>query len=329
MLAFHGGIANPFEVKDNIISIDNIVQTMSKVRDFVRENYSHRRPGVRAKLVDMMNTGTLAGTGKMVIFPVDQGFEHGPGRSFQPNPPGYDPLYHVEFAMEGGCNAYAAPLGFIEVAADEYPGEIPLILKINNNNSLYSTDNPLPALTSGVQDALELGCHAVGFTIYPGTSMRNENFWQLREAIREAHDAGLAAVVWSYPRGQDLAKEDETALDVISYGAQIAAQMGADVIKVKAPSAHIGLKAAEKAYASVAKDTLKQRIEHVLQSAFDGRRITIFSGGAAKDTESVLEDVRQIAAGGGFGSIMGRNLFQRPKEEALELLSKIMDIYQA
>jgi class I fructose-bisphosphate aldolase len=276
-----------------------------------------------------MNTGKLAGTGKMVIFPVDQGFEHGPGRSFQPNPAGYDPLTHVEFAMEGGCNAYAAPLGFIETAANEYPGEIPMILKINNNNSLYSTKNPLSALTSGVQDALEMGCHAIGFTIYPGTSERNENFWQLKEAIREAHDAGLAAVVWAYARGENLSKEGETAVDVIAYSTQIAAQMGADIIKVKPPTAAIGLAAAESAYESVAKDTLKERIEHVMESAFNGKRITIFSGGAAKGKEAVLEEISQIKAGGGFGSIMGRNLFQRPKEEALQLLDEVIAIYKS
>jgi len=303
---------------------------MSTVREFIRENYTHRSPGVRAKLVDMLNTGELAGTGKMVILPVDQGFEHGPGRSFQPNPPGYDPLYHVEFAIEAGTNAFAAPLGFIEEAADAYPGEIPLILKINNNNSLYSTNNPLPALTSSVQDALDMGCHAIGFTIYPGTSARNENFWQLREAIREAHDAGLAAVVWSYPRGEDMKeKTNETALDTVAYGAHIAAEMGADIIKVKPPNETIFLPAAEKAYENVPKDTLKDRIAHVIQSTFEGKRITIFSGGSAKDTESVLEDIRQINAGGGFGSIMGRNLFQRPKDEAMDLINKIFEIYKS
>lgn len=300
---------------------------MSLVNEIMK-NYSHRLPGVRANLWRMLNTGKLAGTGKMVILPVDQGFEHGPARSFAPNPKGYDPLYHVELAIEAGCNAYAAPLGFIEAAANEYPGQIPLILKVNNNDSLYPTKNPLSAITSGIQDALELGVSGIGFTIYPGTAEKNENFGQLSELIRQAHDVGLAAVVWSYPRGEGLAKENETAVDIAAYAAHIAAQLGADIIKIKPPIDAIGLEAARKSYENIETSTLPDRVRHVIQSAFDGKRITIFSGGAAKGTEDVLKEISDINAGGGFGSIIGRNVFQRSKEDALNLLDKVMNIYK-
>lgn len=301
---------------------------MNNVNDFIKNNYTHRNPGVRSKLKNMLKFGKLANTGKLVIFPVDQGFEHGPGRSFSKNTLGYDPLYHVEFAIEGGCNAYAAPLGFIETAANEYPGDIPLILKINNNNSLYSTKNPLSSMTSSIQDALELGCHGVGFTIYPGTSMTNENFWQLKEAIRDAHEVGLAAIVWSYARGENIAKENETALDVIAYGTHIAAQMGADIIKVKPPTKNIGLEVSKPSYENIPKDTLTDRIQHIMASAFNGKRITIFSGGVSKSIDDVIEDVKSIKNGGGHGSIMGRNLFQRNKDDAMHLLNKVIDIYK-
>ncbi|MHA2089718.1 MAG: class I fructose-bisphosphate aldolase [Candidatus Kariarchaeaceae archaeon] len=301
---------------------------MSKVSEILK-NYSHRSPGVRAKLADMLNTGKLSGTGKMVILPVDQGFEHGPARSFAPNPPGYDPLYHPQLAIDGGCNAYAAPLGFIEAAQSEFPGQIPLILKVNNNDSLYPTKNPMSAITSGIEDALELGCHAIGFTIYPGTDEKNIMLEQLKLLIRQAHEVGLAAVVWSYPRGEALAKDDETALDIVAYAAQIAAQMGADIIKVKPPTSNIGLEAAKKSYENIAKDTLSERISHIIQSAFDGRRIVIFSGGAAKGTDEVLDEIRSIHQGGGFGSIIGRNCFQRPKAEAIDLLEKVIEIYKS
>lgn len=291
-------------------------------------NYKHVTPGVRAKLYQMMNTGTLSGTGKFVIYPVDQGFEHGPGRSFSKNPAGYDPLYHVNLAIEAGANAYAAPLGFIQNAAAEYPGHIPLILKVNNNDSLYTTNNPKSALTSTIEDALDLGCSAIGFTIYPGTAQKNELFAELRELTAEAHRVGLAVVVWSYPRGEGLSKKGETALDVAAYAAQIAAQMGADIIKVKPPNETIELEAAKAAYENVPKATLSERVKHVVQSAFDGRRIIIFSGGPAKDTASVLAEIKQLKEGGAFGSIVGRNVFQRPKAEALDLLKNIMAIYQ-
>ncbi len=301
---------------------------MDKVQKILK-NYGHTSPGVRRSLKQMLDQGSLGGTGKMLILPVDQGFEHGPARSFQPNPRGYDPLYHVELAIEAKLNAYAAPLGFIQMAANEYPGEIPLILKVNNNNSLYKTKNPKSALTSSVQDALELGCSAVGFTIYPGTSDINELLFELKEVIREAHDVGLAAVVWSYPRGENLSKAGETSLDVVAYAAQIAAQMGADIIKVKPPSELIELEAAKAYYEGIPKEKLSDRIHHVIQSAFDGKRIVIFSGGAAKDKEDILKEIKEIHQGGGFGSIIGRNSFQRKKEDAIELLTEIIQIYSS
>jgi class I fructose-bisphosphate aldolase len=272
----------------------------------------------------------LAGTGKLVILPVDQGFEHGPARSYAVNEPSYDPHYHFNLAIESGCNAYAAPLGFISAGAADFAGQVPLILKVNNSDSLFKTSNPCPAITSSVQDALELGCSAIGYTIYPGSTQRNEMYSDLREITREAKDAGLAVVVWSYARGQDLSKDDETAVDVIAYGAQIAAQLGAHLIKVKPPTAHIAQAEAKKVYDKVGIPvaTLEQRARHVVQSSFNGRRIVIFSGGEAKGDEAVLQEVRELAAGGSFGSIMGRNAFQRPKDQALKLLNEVQDIYR-
>jgi class I fructose-bisphosphate aldolase len=293
--------------------------------------YRGQNPGVLTNLARMLNHGRLGGTGKFVILPVDQGFEHGPGRSFAPNPPAYDPHYHFQLAIEAGCNAYAAPLGFLEAGAAEFAGQIPLILKLNSHDLLYSEKDPLGAQTASVADALRLGCAAIGYTIYPGTADRRLLYEQLKELIREAKSVGLAVVVWAYPRGSDLSKEGETALDVVAYAAQIAAQLGAHMIKLKPPSAHIELEAARKVYEKyqVPRDTLADRVRHVVQSAFNGRRIVIFSGGAKRDDdEAILEEIRQIRDGGGFGSIIGRNSFQREKAEALRLLDRVMKIYE-
>lgn len=292
--------------------------------------YANENPGVRTNLARMLNHGRLAGTGKMVILPVDQGFEHGPARSFAPNPAGYDPRYHFQLAIEAGCNAYAAPLGFLEAGVSDYCGEIPLILKCNNHDVLNDEKDPLSAVTSGVEDALRLGCVAVGFTIYPGSSERTTMYEQLRELIAEAKSAGLAVVVWSYPRGSSLSKEGETAIDVVTYAAQIAAQLGANIIKVKLPNAKVELPEAQKVYQKyeIPVSTLAERVHHVIQSSFDGRRIVIFSGGAAAADEQVFDEVRAIRDGGGFGSIMGRNSFQRKKEDALKFLGTIMGIYE-
>ena len=292
--------------------------------------YASENPGVRTNLARMLNHGTLAGTGRMVILPVDQGFEHGPARSFAVNPPAYDPLYHYQLAIDAGCNAYAAPLGFIEAGAAEFAGDIPLILKMNNHDVLNDEKDPLSAVTATVKDAQRLGCVAAGFTIYPGSANAQAMYQQCREMIAEARSAGLASVVWSYPRGSSLSKEGETALDVVAYAAQIAAQLGAHVIKVKPPTAHIEQAEAKKAYdkAGVPMSTLAERVRHVVQSSFDGKRIVIFSGGATKDDDNLLfDEYRQLRDGGGFGSIIGRNSFQRKREHALAFLGTVMKIY--
>jgi class I fructose-bisphosphate aldolase len=291
--------------------------------------YASENPGVKANLARMMNHGRLAGTGKMVILPVDQGFEHGPARSFAPNPEGYDPRYHAQLAMEAGCNAYAAPLGFIEHVASDYADDIPLILKLNNSDVLSKGHEPCSAITGSVEDALRLGCVAIGYTIYPGSGDRNLQYEALRELILEAKAVGLPTVVWSYPRGAGLSKEGETAVDVAGYAAQIAAQLGAHIIKVKPPKKHLEVKEAAAAFekAQIPIDTLEDRVREVVRSAFNGRRIVIFSGGEAKETSAVLEEVAALARGGAFGSIMGRNAFQRPKHEAIALLHQVMEIY--
>ncbi|MBL8606949.1 MAG: class I fructose-bisphosphate aldolase [Myxococcales bacterium] len=291
--------------------------------------YGSDNPGTRANLVRMMNTGTLAGTGKMVILPVDQGFEHGPARSFQPNPEGYDPDYHAQLAVDSGCNAYAAPLGFLEAVADRYAGQIPLILKLNNSDTLAKVDAPCSALTGTVKDALRLGCVAIGYTIYPGSPARNRMYEDLKELIAEGKANGLPTVLWAYPRGS-VSKDGETAVDVCAYAAQISAQLGAHVIKIKPPKDFIEQAEAKKVFEKygIPTKTLTDRVRHCVQSAFNGKRIVIFSGGEAKGTDDVLAEVKEIAAGGGFGSIMGRNAFQRPRPEALKLLSDVMQVFK-
>jgi fructose-bisphosphate aldolase, class I len=291
--------------------------------------YESDNPGTRANLARILNHGRLGGTGRLVILPVDQGFEHGPARSFAQNPAGYNPLYHFQLALDAGCNAYAAPLGALEAGAARYAGEIPLILKANNHDVLHSDKDPLSAVTGSVRQALRLGCAAVGFTIYPGSAESRTMYEQLRSLAEEAKESGLAVVVWSYPRGSELSKEGETGIDVVAYAAQIAAQLGAHVIKVKLPSAHLEQAEAKKVYEKhrVPVGSLAERVRHVVQSAFDGRRIVIFSGGARADDERVFEEVRAVRDGGGFGSIIGRNSFQRGRADALKFLDTVIRIY--
>lgn len=297
----------------------------------ILEWYGSDNPGTLTNLARLMNQGRLAGTGRFVILPVDQGFEHGPVRSFGPNPPAYDPRYHFELAIESGCNAYAAPLGFLEAGAREYAGEIPLILKVNDHDVTMNEKDPHQAITGSVQDALRLGCVGIGFTIYPGSANRLEMYQQIRELAAEAKAYGLVVIIWSYPRGSSISKEGETGIDICGYAAQIAAQLGAHIIKVKLPTAHIEQDEARKVFESqqIPISTTAERVANIVQCVFNGRRIVIFSGGAFDAEDALLEEVKGIRDGGGFGSIIGRNSFQRPKADALRLLNRIMDIYAA
>lgn len=293
--------------------------------------YEAENPGVKTNLARLLMHGRLAGSGRLVILPVDQGFEHGPARSFAPNPAAYDPNYLFELAIEAGLSAYAAPLGPLEFGAAKYAGEVPLILKMNSANSLASGNINDQALTASVDDALRLGCVGVGFTIYPGSDACYNMMEELKDIIREAKAKGLVPVVWSYPRGGKVSKDGETALDIVAYAAHMAALLGATIIKVKPPKAAIDLDAARSAYekANVPMETLQDRIRHVMQATFGGKRIVVFSGGEAKGTEGVLAEIKAIAEGGGHGSIIGRNSFQRSKEDALALLDQAVKIYLA
>lgn len=291
--------------------------------------YESENPGVKTNLARILMHGKLGGSGKLVILPVDQGFEHGPARSFASNPAAYDPAYLFELAIEAGLSAYAAPMGPLDFGASKYAGEVPLILKMNSANSLAGGNINDQALTASVEDALRLGCAGVGFTIYPGSDACYHMMEELKDIIREAKAKGLVPVVWSYPRGGKVSKEGETALDIVAYAAHMAALLGATIIKVKPPKAMIDLDAAKPAYekAGVPMETMADRIRHVMQAAFNGKRLVVFSGGEAKGTEGLLEEIRQINEGGGHGSIIGRNSFQRPKEEALKLLDEVIRIY--
>ena len=304
-----------------------ITRNVKKILNY----YESDNPGVKANLARILMSGRLAGTGKLVILPVDQGFEHGPARSFAKNEIAYDPHYHFKLAIDAGLSAYAAPLGMLEAGANTFAGQIPLIMKINSSNSLSrEKDAPSQAITGSVSEAVRLGCSAVGFTIYPGSDDALNMISEIQEIAIEAKDSGLAVVVWSYPRGGNISKNGETAIDIVSYAAHMAALVGAHIIKVKPPTSHIELEDAKKVYMSenIPIEKLSDRIRHVVQSCFQGRRIVVFSGGTSKDEESLLKEIKDLYLGGASGSIIGRNSFQREYNDALSLLNKITTIYK-
>lgn len=303
------------------------MQLTSAVKTILN-NFEGERPGVKLNLARFLSHGQLGGTGKLLFLAVDQGFEHGP-RAFVMNPNSFNPAYHFQLAIDAGLSGYAAPLGFLEAGSETYLGAVPTILKMNSGNSLNNKTNPPDqAVTASIDDALRLGCSAIGFTIYPGSDMCNEQIEEIRELSAEAKACGLAVVIWSYARGA-LSKEGETALDVIAYGAHIACQLGAHIVKVKLPTSHLEMSAAKSLYEThIDGSSQALRVKHVVQSCFQGRRLVIFSGGEAKETEAVLQDAQDIKQGGGSGAIIGRNCFQRPREEALSMLDKLVHIFK-
>ncbi len=320
-------------------SVDNfkppfLMRSAMKITRTVRrilDQYESDSPGVKANLARILMQGKLGGSGKLVILPVDQGFEHGPARSFAPNPAAYDPHYHYQLAIDAGLSAYAAPLGMLEAGADTFAGQIPTILKVNSSNSLAQQGSaPTQAITGSVSEALRLGCSAIGYTIYPGSDAAFGMMTEFQEMAAEAKALGLAVVLWSYPRGGTLTKEGETAYDISAYAAHMAALLGAHIIKVKPPGEALENKDAKKVYEEkgIPSATLAERVRHIVQSSFNGRRIVVFSGGAAKGTDGLLNEIRALRDGGASGSIIGRNTFQRPREDALQLLNAIIDIYK-
>ena len=305
-----------------------------KITKYVKKilsQYESDNPGVKTNLARILMSGKLGGTGKLVILPVDQGFEHGPARSFAKNIEAYDPHYHFQLAIDAGLSAFAAPMGMLEAGADTFAGQIPLIMKTNSSNSLSrEQDAPNQAITGSVREAIRLGCSAVGFTIYPGSDDALDMISDVQEMAAEAKDAGLAVVIWSYPRGGDISKEGETAIDIVAYAAHMAALIGAHIIKVKPPTSHIELTEAKKVYSSekIPIGSLAARIEHIVQSCFKGKRLVVFSGGASKNKQGLLNEIKDLYKGGASGSIIGRNSFQRPHKEALDLLNEVTDIYK-
>lgn len=295
---------------------------------FILNQYENTNAGIKANLGRILMNGKLSGTGKLVILPVDQGHEHGPDKSFMVNPEAYDPIYHYELAIEAGLSAYAAPLGFLEAGAETYAGQIPTILKINSSNSLSSIKDQ--SKNGTVKEALRLGCAAVGFTIYPGSDYQYDMIEEFKEISFEASEAGLPSVLWSYPRGPNIDKESETSIDTIAYAAHIAALLGAHIIKVKPPSSSVTNSDLKKQYSEFFSniDSLSERIKHIKKSAFNSKKLVVFSGGNAKGTQEMLEEIEQIKDGGGNGSIIGRNTFQRPRAEALQLLQSVINIYK-
>ena len=303
---------------------------MNQIIQKIINHYSSDIPAVRQNLYKILTHGALRHTGKIVMYSIDQGFEIGPDQVFGEFPHGFDPFFHFKLACGGRLNALAAPLGILEASVDQFLGKIPLVLKLNSNNNMMPQDSAkrYQAITASVDDAVRLGCTGIGFTIYPGSEDSYSMYEEVAEIAKEAKSKGLVVIIWSYPKSPDMQKIDEICIDLTGYAIHIASLLGAHIIKAKLPSDKIWNKNLIKQFQHVDLTSLENRIRHVLRCAFAKKRIVLFSGGEKTSDEDFLSSIHAIQNSGGFGSVIGRNFFQRSFADGLSLIENVVNIYK-
>jgi len=276
--------------------------------------------GKKARLHRMMYTYG-PGNGKLLILPIDQGLEHGP-IDFFPNPPSANPEYQYELAIKGGYSAIALHYGLARKYFGKYAGKIPLVLKVNGKCNIPSGDEALSPLSATVEDAVRLGADAIGYTIYVGTPRQYEDLSQFQKIRAEADKYGMPIIVWAYPRGSAVDKKGgKNSFYAIEYAARVALEYGADVIKINLPE--ITTASSPAPYNELTWSTAEMAA-HAVKSA--GKALVIFSGGSKVNDEDLLNKVEICMNSGAVGLIYGRNMWQRPMDEALEATKKVKEI---
>ena len=262
--------------------------------------------------------------GTLLVLPIDQGLEHGP-MDFFDNPDSIDPEYQFRIALEGGFSGIALHVGLAEKYMRRYAGKVPLILKINGRTSIPSDSMAFSPQTASVEDAVRLGADAIGYTLYVGSPAQDADILQLATVREEAERVGMPLIVWSYPRGEAVeAKGGKESLYAVDYAARVAAELGADVIKINAPKVDNPKAADQPApYNNVTMD-LSEAFAKVVRSA--GKSMVIFAGGSKTGDDDLLSKARLAMEGGATGLIFGRNVWQRPHDQAMAITGRIREI---
>jgi len=279
-------------------------------------------PGKRVRLHRLLYEYGV-GNGTLLVLPIDQGIEHGP-LNFFPNPAAKDPEFQWRLAAEGGYNAIACHWGLARRYMEKYAGRVPLILKINGKTNIPSDAHAFSPLTATVADAVALGADAIGYTLYVGSPRQDEDFLQFLEVREQCEKYGMPIVVWSYPRGEAIERKGgRDSLYAVDYAARLAHELGADIIKLNVP-----VKSAKDADQPKPYNTLEwdyeSGVRRVVESA--GNSMVLFSGGSKISDEDLMEKARITIEQGATGLIFGRNMWQRPMDEALALTERIKDL---
>lgn len=262
--------------------------------------------------------------GTLLFLPIDQGLEHGP-RDFFANPPAKDPEFQLRIAREGGFSGIVFQIGLAEKYMQRYAGEVPLILKLNGKTEIPSDSAPISPCIATVEDAVRLGADAVGYTLYVGTELQDEDFAQFRQVREEADRYGMPVIVWSYPRGEFIeAKGGKSSLYAVDYAARVANELGADIVKLNMPRIDpVKDQLAPKPYNTL-HVTREEATRMVVESA--GRALVVFAGGEKESDEELIAKARIAMDAGATGLIFGRNVWQRSHEEALAMSHRISEM---
>lgn len=290
------------------------------------DELDHLSHGKRARLYRLLYEHG-PGNGTLLLLPIDQGLEHGPV-DFFPNPDALDPDFQWRLALEGGYSGIALHIGLAEKYMRKYAGKVPLVLKLNGKTNIPSDAQAFSPQTATVEDAVRLGADAVGYTLYVGSPRQDDDFIQFHKIRADCEKYGMPLIVWSYPRGEAVEKKGgRDSVYAVDYAARVANELGADVVKLNVPKFDDPRKAEQpKPY-----DTLEfdyaSAVRKVIQSA--GKTMVLFSGGSKISDEDLLEKARICMEQGATGLIFGRNMWQRPFEEALAITEKIKEIMRS
>ncbi|MEB3284483.1 MAG: class I fructose-bisphosphate aldolase [Candidatus Sericytochromatia bacterium] len=311
--------------------------------DFIDRVFMHsdRPQPVINNLQRLFNSGRLAGTGYLSIFPVDQGIEHSAGSSFAKNPLYFDPENIIRLAHEGGCNAVASTFGVLSSLARKYAHKIPFVVKINHNEFLSYPNSYDQVMFGTVEDAYQMGAAAVGATIYFGSEESRRQIVEVSEAFARAHELGMATILWCYTRNNAFKKDGvdyHTAMDLSSQACHLGSTIKADIIKQKLPEVHASGydainfgKTDKRVYSELSTAHAIDMTRYQVANCYMGRAGLINSGGASSGETDLAEAVRTAIINkraGGMGLILGRRAFQRPFEEGVELLQAVQDVYR-
>lgn len=304
---------------------------------------SDRSPQVLRSLQAMFDNGRLGGTGYISILPVDQGIEHSGGASFAKNPIYFDPENIVKLAIEGGCNAVASTYGVLGAVARKYAHKIPFILKVNHNELLTYPNQFDQIMFARIEEAWNMGCVAVGATVYFGSDESSRQIQEVSEAFALAHELGMATILWCYLRNSEFkvnGKDYHTSADLTGQANHLGVTIEADIIKQKLPTNNGGYKALntgdssygkldERIYTQLTTDNPIDLTRYQVANCFMGRAGLINSGGAsgANDFQQAVRTAIINKRAGGMGLISGRKAFQRPMDEGVEILNAIQDVY--